>query len=88
MLKLAKIEFIVKLKKIVNMKNEELRKVKITKYEDGSGDHVTNGYFHKWIEETHEGESGLVKENYALIELEDGQVRGIRPFRIKFVESF
>jgi|GEM_PF-3137990 len=70
------------------MKKEELRKVKISKYEDGSGEHVTNGYFHKWINETHVGDSGLINENYALIEMEIGVVRAIRPYRIKFVENF
>ena len=72
----------------MNMKKEELRKVKISKYEDGSGEHVTNGYFHKWIEETHDGDSGLIKENFALIEMEDGLIKGIKPYRIKFVENF
>jgi hypothetical protein len=70
------------------MKKEELRKVKITQYDDGSGDYVTNGYFHKWIEERREGDTGIVCENYGLIELEDGIIKGFRPFRIKFVDSF
>jgi hypothetical protein len=70
------------------MKKEELRKVKISKHEDGSGEHITNGYFHKWIEETHVGDSGLINENFALIEMEDGLIKGIRPYRIKFVENF
>ena len=45
-------------------------------------------YFHKWIEETHVGDSGLINENFALIEMEDGLIKGIRPYRIKFVENF
>ena len=70
------------------MKKEELRKVKISKYDNGSGDHITNGYFHKWIEESYVGEAGLMNENYALIEMEDGKIKGIKPYRIKFVENF
>lgn len=70
------------------MKKEELRLVKISKRDDGSGDHITNGYIHKWIEETYVISTGLMKDYYALIEMEDGQVKFIRPYRIKFVDNF
>ncbi len=72
------------------MKKEDLRKVKISKHHDGSGDHVTNGYFHEWATYPYISDSGtVVPETYAIIEIEkDGLVRNIQPNRLKFVDDF
>jgi hypothetical protein len=71
-------------------KKEDLRKVKISKYDDGSGEHITNGYFHKWIEESEfSGEGQLLNRNFGLVELADsGDVKAIFPTRLKFVDNF
>lgn len=69
-------------------KKEDLRKVKITKHEDGSGDYITNGYFHEWAKYPQTTESGTFQDTYAIVELEDGKVRNIRANRLKFVDSF
>lgn len=71
------------------IRKEDLRKVKISKYDDGSGDHVTNGYFHEWAKYPADTESGYFQDTYALVELEeDGVVKNIRANRLKFVERF
>ena len=69
------------------MARENLRKVKLTKFDDGSGDHVIDGYFHRW------GDRPTLKEDgdsypttYGIVELEDGTVKEIRAHRIKFVD--
>ena len=69
-------------------KKADLRKVKITKYDDGSGDYVTNGYFHQWVVQDSFTESGLKSNAYGLVELEDGKVRHYEPNRLKFVDTF
>lgn len=69
-------------------KKEDLRKIKITKYEDGSGDYVTNGYFHEWAKYPRETESGIFQDTSAIVELEDGTVRNFRANRLKFVDNF
>ena len=70
------------------MRKEDLRKVKISQYTDGSGDYVTNGYFHEWAKYPHTSESGTVQDTYAIIEMEDGTVQNIIPIRLKFVVNF
>jgi len=68
---------------------DELRKVKITKFEDGSGGHVVNGYFHQFGTNAYLLDNGSAfGVTYAIIELEDGRVGEIKPFRVKFVDSF
>lgn len=67
---------------------EDLRKVKISKYDDGSGDHITNGYFHEWQVQDEYSESGIKRNSYAIVEHEDGKVKTYPPYRVKFVDSF
>ncbi len=69
-------------------KKDDLRKVKITKFDDGSGDYITNGYFHEWAKYPQNTENGTFQDTYAIIELEDGKVRNIRTNRLKFVDKF
>jgi len=72
------------------IKKEDLRKVKISKYDDGSGEHITNGYFHKWIEESEfSGQGELLNRNFGLVELADnGVISTFFPTRLKFVDNF
>jgi hypothetical protein len=64
-------------------------KVKLTKHDDGSGDHTINGYFHRWGDKPYAKEDGdAFPVTYGIVELEDGIVKQIPPFRIKFVEVF
>jgi hypothetical protein len=69
-------------------KKEDLRKVKITKYEDGYGDYVSNGYFHEWAKYPFTSESGTFQDTYAIVEMEDGTVKNLRANRLKFVDNF
>lgn len=68
---------------------DELRKVKITQYDDGSGGYTINGYFHEFGTKAYlQDNGGSFPFTYAIIELEDGIVEAVRPSRLKFVDSF
>lgn len=69
-------------------KKEDLRKVKITKYDDGTGEHVTNAYFHTWASYPIYTDSGALQDSLAIVELEDGIVQNVRANRLKFVDTF
>ena len=53
-----------------------------------AGKSEANGYFHKWIVKTFAESSGLEIWNYAIIELENGEIQTIEPKNIRFVDSF
>ena len=69
-------------------KKQDLRKVKITRFDDGSGDHVINAYFHTWASYPKITDSVALQDTLAIVELEDGQVQNIRAMRLKFVDTF
>ena len=70
------------------MNREKLRKVKISRHEDGSGDFITNGYFHEWGKYPFVCDNGTIQITTAIIELENGQVKHFDANRLKFVEEF
>lgn len=71
------------------MNRDNLRKVKYTKFPDGSGAHEHNAYFHRFGDfpyPTDDGRDfGVTK---AIVEQEDGKVIVIDVKRLKFVEDF
>jgi len=67
----------------------ELRKVKVTKNADGSGEFTINGYFHKWGDFVTYEDNQAFSQTAAVVELlEEGTVKAYPLNRIKFVESF
>jgi hypothetical protein len=72
----------------MQVNKEDLRKVKITKYDDGTGDYLKNGYFHRWAEFPYETEKGTVQNTLAIVELEDGSIRNYKSICLKFIDSF
>jgi hypothetical protein len=70
------------------IKKEDLRKVKISEYPDGSGDHITKGYFHEWAKYPYSENGSLVQDTAALIELENGKIGFYHPNRIIFIDKF
>jgi hypothetical protein len=70
-------------------KKVDLRKVKISKYEDGSGSHDTNAFFHEWGLFPYHAESGTFQVTYAIVELEEsGDIKNYESNRLKFVDAF
>ena len=70
------------------VRKEDLRKVKISKFPDGSGDHNTNGYFHEWGKFSEDGGNGLFQITLGIVELEEGIVKNYPSHRLKFVDNF
>lgn len=71
------------------VRKEDLRKVKITEYEDGSGGYSINGYFHEFGKYSHLTDKDEVFHNtLAIVELENGQLEKLDVSRIMFVERF
>jgi len=70
-------------------KKEDLRKVTFTEYEDGSGKYVNCGYFHIWGTEAIPQDNGMdIPRTIAIVEMLNGKIQEIAPFRIKFVDEF
>ena len=66
-----------------------LRKVKVSIHNDGSGSFNINGYFHEWGNTpVFSEQNGLFPKKVAIVELEDGFVNTYEPVRIKFVDEF
>jgi hypothetical protein len=66
-----------------------LRKLKISKYPDGSGSFDINGYFHEWGNVSDFSEqNGKFPIKKGIVELEDGKIGVYDPWVIKFVEEF
>lgn len=65
-----------------------MRKVKISEYEDGSGNYTTNGYFHDWGKFAHVSDNGVFQVTLAIVELENGEIKIYNPNRLKFVNAF
>lgn len=64
-----------------------LRKVGISKYKDGSGDHDTIAYFHEWgTIKNYNQSNDIIIEKVAIVELEDGKVVLHPPHRLKFID--
>lgn len=72
----------------LDMQRRDLRKVKLSKYPDGSGEFVDNGYFHKWAEVAYETNDKTFPVTVALIEMEDGKMKTFPAHRLRFVSSF
>lgn len=72
----------------MTIKKEDLRKVKVSKYDDGSGEHNINGYFHEWGLTIVYLDSKELQATCGIIELESGEVKMYSPKRLKFVEQF
>lgn len=72
----------------MNLKKEELRKVKIAKHSDGSGGYIINAYFHQFAQYPLFTDNGTFQNTSAIVELEDGTVKSIQPSNVKFVEEF
>jgi hypothetical protein len=70
------------------MEKNTLRKVKISKFDDGSGEYVTNGYFHTYGNRALATDDSTIAVMVAYVELESGEVKMYTPNRLKFVESF
>lgn len=69
--------------------NDKLRKAKLTKFEDGSGDYTINCWFHQWgTTPIHTDNGGTITQTCGIIELEDGTVQKVQPNRIRFVNQF
>lgn len=67
------------------MKKEDLRKVKISKHSDGSGEKIRDGLFHEWTEIGWIGDDNrTVAVKHGLIELQDGTMKVVLPACIKF----
>lgn len=68
----------------------ELRKVKLTQFDDGSGPHNINAYFHQWGTIPYPTDDGKdFGITVGIVELETGEARTVKPVkRIKFVDSF
>lgn len=58
------------------------------KSEDGSVDHITNGYFHKWGKSPYVSDINIVQNTYTIVKLEEGNVKMFSPNRKKFVAVF
>jgi len=71
-------------------KKDELRKIKITKFPDGSGGYIIDAYFHQWGTTNYQTEDGKdFPYTIGIIErAEDGRIEEVKPEIIKFVDSF
>lgn len=64
---------------------ENLRKAKITKHQDGSGEFATPVLFHKWGDKPLPLDNGLyVPNTVGIVELADGTIKEVYPNNIKF----
>lgn len=66
-----------------------MRKVKYTKFDDGSGEHVNNAYFHQFGTFPYlTDDGGAFGATRAIVEQEDGKIIVINVNRLRFVENF
>lgn len=62
-----------------------LRKVYLTKFEDGTGPYDIQGLFHTWGTKAIYGERGeTLQISVGIVELDNGNVVLVEPSRIKF----
>lgn len=73
----------------MTIKKEELRKIRINEYYDGSGKYLVKAYFHCWaLVPQNIADGGVIAQTVAIIEGINGIVEKINPERIQFVDDF
>lgn len=68
-------------------KRDELRKVMLSKYEDGSGDFNIPGYFHSIGTVIGHSNNDTYPLSVAIVELEDGKLVTVKIQRVQFVDN-